>query len=48
MAYGQIGTMMKLWSMTCQQWKGAGILSEVNFIEKVGKKFSAAKKYRYI
>lgn len=38
--------MVKLERKACQQWKGAGISSEVNFTYKVIKEFSAGKKDR--
>lgn len=43
---GWVETMVKLGREAYQQWKGAGILSEVNFIYKVIKEFSAGKKDR--
>lgn len=44
--FGWIEPMGKLEKDAYQQWEGAGILSEVNFIYKVIKEFSAGKKDR--
>lgn len=38
--------MVKSEREACLQWKGTGILSEVNFIYKVIKEFSSGKKER--